>query len=98
MKGDPRFHKLLQEIGELHDKKQADYGSKEDPFANVRSAVEFGIDPWIGVAIRLNDKMSRLKQAARGNTLQNESIEDTLMDGAVYNLIALILYREAHGE
>lgn len=96
-KGDPRFHALLAEIGALHDKKQADYGSKEDPFANVRSAVEFGIDPWIGVAIRLNDKMSRLKQAARGNTLQNESIEDTFMDGAVYNLIGLILYREAHG-
>ena len=95
MKGDPRFHELLREIGALHDKKQADYGSKEDPFANVRSAGEFGIEPWVGVAIRLNDKMSRLKQAARGNEMQNESIEDTFMDGAVYNLIGLILYREA---
>lgn len=96
MSGDPRFHALLSELGVLHDKKQEDYGVDHDPFANVRSAAEFGVDPWIGAMVRLNDKVTRLKQYARRGTLANEGVEDSLMDIAVYALIALVLHREAH--
>ena len=92
--GDPRFHALLKEMGELHDKKQADYGSATDPFANVRASEAWGIAPWIGALIRLNDKVKRLQAFARKGTLANESAEDSMMDVAVYALIALILYRE----
>ena len=42
-KGDPRFHSLLKQIGDLHDKKQQDYGSSADPFANIRGGEEFGV-------------------------------------------------------
>src|SRR5712664_17156 len=51
-----RFHEILREAGELHDKKQADYGRGQDPFANVNASAEFGVKPWIGAYIRLNDK------------------------------------------
>jgi hypothetical protein len=94
MSGDPRFHKLLATIGELHDKKQEDYGTNKDPFANVRASQEFGVRPWIGALIRLNDKVHRLKQFASKGVLANESAKDSMMDIAVYALIALVLYDE----
>jgi len=94
-KGDPRFHALLKEIGDLHDRKQADYGADEDPFANVRASAEFGVEPWVGALIRLNDKVTRLKSFARRGTLANESAEDSMQDISVYALIAYLLYKEA---
>lgn len=94
-RGDPRFHTLLAEIAALHDKKQADYGSDQDPFANVRASERWGVSPWVGALIRLNDKVHRLQQFAQRGKLANESAEDSLLDIAVYALIALILYREA---
>ena len=36
--GDPRFHYELARLGDLHDKKQVDYGTDNDPFANVRGS------------------------------------------------------------
>ena len=92
--GSERFHALLKEIGDLHDKKQEDYGRPGDPFANVRGSVEFGIKPWVGAMLRANDKMRRLQKAAQGGTMVNESIEDSMMDLAVYALISLVLFEE----
>ena len=90
------FENILAEIQAMHDKKQADYGSSADPFANVRASEDFGIPGWIGCLTRGNDKMKRLQKAARGGALANESIEDSLLDLAVYSVIALVLYRESH--
>jgi hypothetical protein len=89
-----RFHELLREIGELHDRKQADYGSEKDPLANVRASEEWGIPAWVGALIRLNDKVNRLKAFARKRSLANESAEDSMVDIAVYALIARILYEQ----
>lgn len=82
--GDPRFHALLDEIGRVHAKKQADYGKDEDPFANLRASQEFGVAPWLGALVRLHDKVSRLKTFVRKGRLENESVEDSLKDMAVY--------------
>jgi hypothetical protein len=90
------FKKVLVELLAMHDKKQADYGSTADPFANVRASEDFGIPGWIGCLTRGNDKMKRLQKAARGGAMVNESIEDSLLDLAVYSVIALVLYREAN--
>lgn len=90
-----RFHRLLREMGELHDRKQADYGKADDPFANVRDgATEVGLDPWIGAVIRMGDKMRRLQAAARGQNLVNESIRDSFIDLSVYSIIGLLLHEE----
>lgn len=98
-----RYHALLREAGELHDAKQADYGEDDDPFANVRASADFGVPGWIGAILRGNDKMKRLQKAARQRLsgkkvrLQNESMENSLLDLAVYSLIALVLYEEEQG-
>lgn len=80
----------------MHDKKQKDYGREGDPFANVRASADFGVPAWIGCTIRMNDKMKRLQKAARGGTMANESVEDSLLDLAVYAIIALVLRREEY--
>lgn len=92
------FHDILVEMGDLHDRKQADYGSPTDPFANVRGSTAFGISPWVGAIVRANDKMNRLQAAARGQNLVNESIEDSLLDLAVYAIIGLVLFRQENEE
>lgn len=86
-----RFHEILKELGDLHDKKQADYGRDNDPFANVRASTEWGLEPWVGAMVRLNDKVRRLQALVRNGALVNESAEDSLRDIAVYAVIALVL-------
>ncbi len=89
-----RFHELLKEAGDLHDRKQADYGANSDPFANVRASIDWGIPSWIGAMVRLNDKVKRLQSFARKGSLANESAKDSFMDIAVYALIAHVLYEQ----
>ena len=92
--GTARFHEILKELGELHDKKQADYGRDNDPFANVRASEEWGVPAWIGAMIRLTDKVRRLQRFAQRGSLMNEGAEDSLRDIAVYAIIALVLLEE----
>jgi len=88
------FHVVLKQLGDLHDKKQQDYGTDQDPFHNVRSAGEWGIEPWMGAMVRATDKVRRLQAYAKKGTLANEGVEDAFMDLAVYSIIALLLHRD----
>jgi hypothetical protein len=96
--GSARFHAILRELGELHDKKQQDYGTAADPFANVRGSKEWGIEPWIGALVRATDKLKRLQKFAREGRLANEPVLDSFRDMAVYTIIALVLYEETPKE
>lgn len=89
-----KFDQVLEELRAMHDRKQTDYGRTTDPFANVRASEDFGIAGWIGALTRANDKMRRLQKFATEGNLANESVEDSLIDLAVYSIIGLILYRE----
>lgn len=89
------FWEKLLAAGEMHDRKQADYGRDDDPFANVKRSERWGVSPWVGAMMRADDKVGRLANLAqKGGELVNEPIEDSLIDIAVYSLIALVL-REA---
>ena len=92
--GHPRFLELLDEIRALHLKKGADYGDGTDFLANVRVAEQWGIPAWVGVAIRMNDKVTRLQSFAKNGVLANEGVVDNLMDLAAYALIAIVLLEE----
>jgi len=89
------FEKVLEEMRQLQARKRKDYGSETDPLANIRSGSQFaGVSDWVGCLMRANDKMFRLSAAAKGSTLNNEGIEDSLLDLAIYAVHALTLYRE----
>lgn len=95
---DDKFNEILEELKAMHDKKSEDYGTGEDPYANVRASASFGVAPWIGALIRENDKTTRIKSFIAKGHLVNESLEDSLIDKAVYSIIALLLYRETRHE
>lgn len=96
MNGNPEFEGVIEEVLAMHRRKGADYGTKVDFFANVSASKEWGIDPWVGAMMRANDKIVRLQAYAKGSTLQNEGVEDSLLDIATYTVIALCLFRRAN--
>jgi hypothetical protein len=74
---------LLVHLFDVFKQKQASYGK-----GNI---ADFG---EMGVLIRANDKISRLKNLLfhnKENPLSDESIEDTWIDLADYALIALLV-------
>lgn len=79
------FESVLDEMKELHAKKDKDYGS-----AFHKSFEEFGVTAGV---VRLNDKMERVKALVKNGKaeVKDESILDTLKDLASY---AVMLYVE----
>ena len=90
----PKFHALIEEIVTLHDRKNSDYAADDDPLSNFRRSRAFGIDPVVGILVRLSDKWSRIEQLTSGKVAQNESLRDSLIDNAVYSLLAVLLLDE----
>ena len=94
-----RFLELLDEMKKLHASKSADYGSQEDPLANIRSGADFvSIEPWRGCMVRIADKVQRLRTFCKTGRLVHEGVTDTLLDLAAYSLLAIILHEEARDE
>ena len=95
--GDPQYLKLLDEMRELHLRKNAGYaGDSVDRWANFRMSEEFGVSALLGCLVRMSDKYIRITNLIKNpmNEKVGESICDTLMDLAAYALIAICLYRE----
>lgn len=93
-----RFLALLEEMARLHRSKSADYGSEEDPLANIRQGADFvDIEPWRGCMVRIADKVQRLRTYCKTGTLVHEGVTDTLLDLAAYSLLAIVLYEETNG-
>ena len=86
----------IKEILDLTGKKNSDYtGGKscDNPFENFDGSRDFGIDPLLGLSLRMQDKFQRMKSFCNdGNlTLDNngDSIKDIYRDLIGYSLIAL---------
>ena len=76
--------------------KNADYtgGVKEqNPFQNFDLSTDFGVDPLVGVCVRMQDKFQRAKAFCKqGNLTLNEkgdTVEDIFRDIIGYSLIAI---------
>src|SRR6187401_498575 len=90
----PKFTALIEEISQLNNSKSHDYAADADPLSNLRKCEAFGIPAFKGVLVRLTDKWSRIEQLAGGKTPKHESLRDSLIDNAVYSLLAVILLDE----
>ena len=88
------FNGILKEMGALFDAKAQDYGTDEDALANLRESADFGIEPWVYAAARINEKIFRLKNAAQGKKLSCETAQESFKDIAVFGGIGLQLLRE----
>ena len=91
------FLSLLEKMREISLAKGHDYSGSEDPMSNFRMCEAMGIPAWKGIVVRLCDKLSRIQNFCKKESLQvkDESIEDTLIDMANYSLLCIIMYREA---
>jgi hypothetical protein len=97
--GHPMFYELLEKIAQLHSDKNHDYAGEDNPLRNFYKCEQMGVDAFTGVMVRLSDKWSRLESFMKQGRLnvKDESIEDTLMDNAVYSLLAIIIRQEERG-
>ena len=99
------FEAVLLEMATLFQRKRADYARDTDLFSNFReTATAIGIpefDALAAVEFNIAQKEARLR-ALRANgrmaATANESVADTLIDRAVYAVIALSVYREQGSE
>lgn len=95
--GHPSFLAILDEIKALHCRKAADYGSGNDPLANMRSD-DFGVPAYVNAILQCKNKLKRLQAFCVNGKLANEGVEDSFLDLAAYAIIGLVLYRESqHG-
>lgn len=96
--GDPAYLRLLKELEKLHRAKAAGYSGigAVDTWSNFREAERWGITPFLGCMVRKGDKYRRLQNLIRNplNEQVGESVIDTLMDDAAYDLIGICLLRE----
>ena len=92
--GNDEFYHLVGDMIKIHATKNLDYGAG-DPMGNFMTSVDFDVEPWRGALIRMTDKWSRLKSLVRNKRafVKNESMEDTLLDMAVYSLLTITLLR-----
>ena len=81
---DEAFQKVCEEMLATFIKKHRDYGK-----GNILSIKE------LGIAFRTSEKIERLKNLLMnpGQTPENESIEDSWLDIAVYGVIAKMYRR-----
>ena len=91
-----RFHEIVKEMVELHDRKNRDYAGSEYLSNFLMCEKYIGIPAWKGCIVRLSDKMARIMNVARDDEILvgDETITDTLMDLAVYAIITRILYED----
>jgi hypothetical protein len=94
--GSREFIAVLDEVRDLFTRKGNDYGTNENAFSNIdESAAVVNIAPWSACVLRIADKLHRLKAFHRRGKCEFDGVEDTLLDGAVYFLIALVKYRQS---
>ena len=85
----------FRNISELTRKKNNDYTGgayTSNPFANFDEAESFGVDPLVGLAVRMGDKMQRLRAFCnKGLSLETEgdTVADIFRDLIGYSTIAL---------
>lgn len=73
--------------------KNHDYTGNDSAFANFEQSKDYGVDPLIGLCLRIGDKMKRVQTYCKRGELQasNEGIEDAFEDLIGYSTIALAM-------
>jgi hypothetical protein len=94
------FDDALDELKMLHDAKNHNYATAENPYKNLEGVSRIGIEPWRGIVIRLMDKFERVEQYCTNGELaiKSEGMEDTFKDIAVYSTLAMILFPKEQDE
>jgi len=86
---DDEFDRVLIKMKEIHDKKKEDYSDINNRFSNFEySAQASGITVAQVFEVLISTKQARLIELMKGKVPKNEPIGDTLLDRAVYCVLA----------
>jgi len=102
--GSPEFYKMLEQMGEIHERKSHDYASNENPYGNYHFAGKIALlfshsEQDAGFVGRIAEKIYRLANLENSQkTPSNESIEDTETDICVITLLWMASRRERRNE
>ena len=89
----PPFQQAINTIIEIHNKKAKDYSEESDPFSNFKTAASMaGVDVAVVFDTLIGIKQARLINLRGEKTPLNESIADTILDRAVYSVLAYAYY------
>lgn len=85
------IEKVLIQIVLTNRKKRTDYARDGDIFSNFKEAAHAaGVEPEQGIEYMIGTKQARLVALRNnGRKPENESVYDTMLDRAVYSIIAL---------
>lgn len=87
------FNELTACSRSLLMKKNADYAS-QSPLSNVMMCASIGVDPKLGILVRMMDKIGRMATLCRKRPeVSSESFKDTLVDVVGYAVLLYALYK-----
>jgi hypothetical protein len=103
--GHPKFYSILNEMAKLHDAKNSDYATKEDPLGNFKRVGELAkkyklvTEGKESVKIAVIYMMKQLDACLKllGNNQEGkvEGFNTRMMDISVYSILTIILYEES---
>ncbi len=95
MSASPHFKQLLDDMWELHQKKNHDYAHNDNPFSNFEeAAAEAGLTVDQVFKVMVGIKNARIRELERsGKSPANESLEDSYMDRLMYCALQLAYRR-----
>jgi len=90
------FGMFLIDCYRVYQRKNKDYGSSGDRWANFRESLRLGLGMSKAVAIRLSDKFSRFYRGVEKdwNMSVAETMKDTCIDIINYVIIYFLLWNE----
>lgn len=93
------FERAVIDLVEMNRRKRADYATDDDVFSNFRSTSDWaGFDyAWESALFNCAQKLERVKSLRENGRLEepaNEAVLDTVLDNAVYGIIAYALALE----
>lgn len=92
---------LSEESRKIMEAKNHDYsGASGDPFANFRGSEFLGIHPVLGMQLRQQDKMMRVRTFVNKGELavKNESVKDAILDQLNYLVLQYAYIVSTEGE
>lgn len=104
LRGHPKFYKIIEKLAMLHQNKNRDYATEENPLGNFTRVAEWCktyklITPGheamkVAIIYKLKQLDAYLKLLMTGEEGKVEGIPQRLDDVAVYSIIERILYEE----
>lgn len=81
----PLFQSVLDQMAEVHDRKNEDYADNGNPYSNFENTAQVaGIDVGTVFQVLIGIKVERLRQLTSGKDPNFESKQDTILDLANY--------------